>query len=229
MELRVEDVVVRHGEHLALGGVSLLLRPGERVLLSGPAGSGKTTLLKLLAGLVRPERGTVRWDGDDVHRLSAQERKRRQAALGMVFQTDALFDSMSVLDNVVLPLARRGVPREEALSRARSALEAVRLSNAAGRKPEQLSGGMRKRAGLARAVVAGPQVLLADDPLAGLDPATALQVADLLLRTSEGRTLVVCAPDPLPEFPLPRLVALEGGQLRYDGPMLPDGLPEAPA
>jgi len=229
VELHAEDVVVRHGEHLALAGVSLHLRPGERVLLTGPAGSGKTTLLKVLAGLVRPQSGQVLWDRDEVYRLPAPERKRRQAGLGMVFQTDALFDSMSVLDNVLLPLLRRGVRREEALTRAQAALEAVRLSDAASRSPELLSGGMRKRAGLARAVVAEPQVLLADDPLAGLDPATALQVAELLLGTSRNRTLVVCAPDPLPELPLPRQVVLEAGKLRYDGPALPDGPPGAPA
>ena len=88
---------------------------------------------------------------------------------------------------------------------------------------------MRKRAGLARAVVARPAVLLADDPLAGLDPATALQVAELLLRSSEGRTLVVCAPDPLPELPLPRWIALARGCVTYDGPPRPGALEGAGA
>lgn len=228
MDLRAEDVAVRHGSIEALAGVSVHLRPGERVLLLGPAGGGKTTLLKVLAGLRAPERGVVRWDGEDVYRLPAPERKRRQAALGMVFQTDALFDSMSVLENVLLPLIRRGHPRAEALPAAREALEAVGLSDASARRPEQLSGGMRKRAGLARAVVARPQVLLADDPLAGLDPATALQVSELLLRSSEGRTLVVCAPDPVPSLPLPRWITVDAGRVRYDGPPSPGALEPLP-
>jgi len=218
VELSAEDVTVRYGRVEALRGLRVTLHPGEKVLLLGPAGGGKTTLLKVLAGLLPPDGGRVRWDGDDVYRLPASERKRLQARLGMVFQTDALFDSMSVLDNVLLPLLRRGVPRAEALPLAQEALAAVGLSDAASRNPEQLSGGMRKRAGLARAVVARPQVLLADDPFAGLDPATSRQVASLLLSSSRGCTLVVCAPDPLPFLALPRWLVVEEGQLRYDGP-----------
>ena len=222
MKLGCAGVTVRHGATLALSGVSLQLRPGEHVLLAGLSGAGKTTLLKLLAGLLRPTSGQVTWEGDDVEGLPEAERRRRQAAFGMVFQTDALFDSRTVLENVLLPLRNRGVPAEEARTRALAALEAVGLAEAAGRTPDALSGGMRKRAGMARALVVSPEVLFADDPLAGQDPATARSLCELLARQSAGRSLVVSAPEPLEALPLPRWWVLSGGRLVHDGPPAPD-------
>jgi phospholipid/cholesterol/gamma-HCH transport system ATP-binding protein len=134
----------------------------------------------------------------------------------MVFQTDALFDSLTVLDNVLLPLRRRRVPEREARTMAEEVLAAVGLSSAAATFPERLSGGMRKRTGLARAVVARPQVLLADDPLAGLDPATAKQVCQVLEAVSTGRTLIIAAPEPLPFLELPRWLYLKSGRIIHD-------------
>lgn len=221
MTLGCAGVTVRHGATASLSEVSLQLRPGEHVLLAGLSGAGKTTLLKLLTGLLRPTSGQVTWDGDDVERLSEAERRRRQAAFGMVFQTDALFDSRTVLDNVLLPLRNRGVPADEARTRAMAALESVGLSDAAGRTPDALSGGMRKRAGMARALVVSPEVLFADDPLAGQDPATARSLCELLARQSAGRSLVISAPEPLETLPLPRWWVLAAGRLVHDGPPAP--------
>lgn len=221
MRMDCERISVLYGAVRALDQLSLSLLPGEHVLLCGAAGSGKTTLLKVLAGLVHPTSGDVRWDGAAVATLAGPERHRRQASLGMVFQTDALFDSRTVLENVLLPLHNRGVPHGEARTRAEAALAAVGLSDAAGRRPETLSGGMRKRAGIARALVVGPELLFADDPLAGQDPATARSLCELLDRQAAGRTLVISSPEPPPVLALKRWWVLEEGRLVHDGPPAP--------
>src|SRR4051812_13359977 len=199
MHLAAKDLTVRLQGRPALDGVSLDLPPGAQALVLGPSGAGKTVLLKSLAGLVPQARPSVLWDGGPVG-------PGRQAAFGMVFQGDALFDSATVQQNVEYPLLRRGAAPAEAAARALEALAEVGLQDAAGRLPEALSGGMRKRAGLARALVARPEVLLLDDPLAGLDPLTAFGVAELVRRAAGGRTLVVAAPEPPPQLRLGRWI-----------------------
>ena len=224
MHLGCEDVTVLFDDRPALSGLTLDVPPGTWLGVCGGPGAGKTTLLKTLAGLRRPGRGRVTWNGDEVARLPPDARRERQASFGMVFQTDALFDSSTVLENVLVPLRHRRVPDEEAQQRALAALEQVGIAHAAHQLPDALSGGMRKRAGIARALVARPEVLLADDPLAGLDPGTGSKIARLLLEVSRGRTLIVALPDPVPWFPLPRWVLLEEGRLGYDGPFDPQRL-----
>ncbi|GMU62748.1 MAG: hypothetical protein AMXMBFR34_45110 [Myxococcaceae bacterium] len=217
MELVAESLRLTFGKVHALEEVSLTVPGGSRLVLSGPAGGGKTSLLKCLAGLVAPSSGQVRWAGRDVAALSTVERRAAQVAFGMVFQTDALFDSMTVLDNVLLPLRKRGVAEDEAKERAFEALGRVGLKDAALKRPEVLSGGMKKRAGVARAIVARPAVLLADDPFAGLDPVTEGSIAALLLEVSEGRTLVVALPDPVASLPVERRLRVVGGRLAGEG------------
>ncbi len=213
MQLELVSVGVRFGPVVALEAISLQLPPGTQAVLWGPAGGGKTMLLKVLAGLVLPTTGAVHWGNEDAASLGAERRREAQAAFGFVFQTDALFDSMTVLDNVRLPLRKREVPEAEATRRAEEALEQVGLSAAAGKHPEELSGGMKKRAGIARAIVARPQVLLADDPFAGLDPVTEGQIAKLLLKVSEGRTLIAALPDPIESLPLPLQLRIVAGRI----------------
>ncbi len=222
MELRADRLTVRRGARGGLKAVDCVLQAGSRALVLGRSGAGKTTLLKALAGLVPAAEGQVRWDGQEVARLSSAERRSRQAAFGMVFQTDALFDSLTVRENVLLPLRRRRVPPAEAEARATEVLLAVGLWEAAHVLPERLSGGMKKRAGIARALAARPSVLLADDPFAGLDPGTARQVARVLLEVAGGGTLLVAAPDAPPELPLPRWLYLRDGRLVHDGPPAPE-------
>jgi phospholipid/cholesterol/gamma-HCH transport system ATP-binding protein len=217
LDLRTESLNIRFEGVAVVDAVSLTFPAGCRVLLMGNAAAGKTTLLKSLAGLCAPTAGTVRWGEEDAYGLSRDERRVRQASFGMVFQTDALFDSLSVLDNVLLPLTNRKVPKAEGLERARAALDQVGLSDAAAKFPERLSGGMRRRAGIARAIVARPHVLIADDPLAGLDPHTGAQVSELLLRVSAGCTLLVAATEPPPGLSAPRWVWIESGRVAHDG------------
>jgi phospholipid/cholesterol/gamma-HCH transport system ATP-binding protein len=222
MELRADRLSVRRGVRPVLRDVGCTLPRGSRVLVLGRSGSGKTTLCKALAGLVAPASGHVLWNGEDVAALTPTEKRARQVAFGMVFQTDALFDSMTVRRNVLLPLERRRVPREEAEARADEVLRAVGLADAADTLPERLSGGMRKRAGIARALAASPTVLLADEPFAGLDPGTARQVARVLLEVAGSGTLIVAATDAPPELPFPRWLYLRDGWLVHDGPPAPE-------
>lgn len=192
------------------------IEPGAQLIVTGEAASGKTTWLKCLAGLRRPTSGTVQWSNTDVAAMSATERRARQSAFGMVFQSDALFDSMTVLENVELPLLRRGVEVEQARERSMEALRRVGLEAARSKRPESLSGGMKKRVGVARAIVAQPTVLLADDPFAGLDPVTERSIAELLLEVSAGRTLIAAIPDPVDSLPVARLLRFEAGALVED-------------
>lgn len=218
MELKLSCLTVRFEALPALEGVTLTFPPGSRSFLGGGALSGKTTLLKALAGLVPASSGRVLWGEREVGLLSRDERRRGQAGFGMVFQTDALFDSLTVLENLLLPLSRRKVPPAEATGRAEEALAQVGLLSATHRYPESLSGGMRKRAGIARAIVARPRVLLVDEPLAGLDPETAASVSELLLSVAQGRTLIAAAAEPSAFLPLGREVWLREGRVAYDGP-----------
>jgi phospholipid/cholesterol/gamma-HCH transport system ATP-binding protein len=210
LRLAAHNLSLRFGAVHALSQLTIEFPEGSRTVLWGPAGGGKTSLLKCLAGLVTPTSGEVRWDGATASR-PPEEKRAAQVNFGMVFQTDALFDSLTVLDNVLLPLRKRGVAPDEADKRAREALERVGLSHALDRRPENLSGGMKKRCGVARAIVARPAVLLADDPFAGLDPKTEKSIADLLLEVSEGRTLIVALPDPIDALPVDRTIRIAAG------------------
>lgn len=213
MRLSTHQLSLHFGAVHALKELTLDFPVGSRTVLWGPAGGGKTSLLKCLTGLVAPSMGEVWWDDVPVTKRTAQEKRDAQVAFGMVFQSDALFDSLTVADNVLLPLRKRRVPEAEAQERAHEALRRVGLTEAAQKHPENLSGGMKKRAGVARAIVARPQVLLADDPFAGLDPLTERSIAELLLEISEGRTLIVALPDPVASLPAQRTIRLVGGQV----------------
>lgn len=172
----------------------------HRTVVTGPSRSGKTTLFRALAGLLVPSAGRVLMNGEDLSKLDSAGLKRVRRSIGFVFQNDALFDSLDVLGNVMFPLTRSGVPRPEAEKRAREALDAVGLGDRLSVIPERLSGGMKKRLGLARAIVTRPQFLLADDPLAGLDPGTAAAMTELMVRLWSGDDggLIIAAADSAP-------------------------------
>jgi phospholipid/cholesterol/gamma-HCH transport system ATP-binding protein len=191
-----------------LDGIDLEIGRGETWGLIGPGASGKSVLLKLICGLVAPDRGRVT--------VAAAAR------IGMLFQNNALFDFMTVGDNVAFPLVRAGgVARDEIDRRVAEKLRAVGLAGSEGKFPNQLSGGMRKRAALARAVIARPPILIYDEPTAGLDPVTTSKIYDLLRaeRDQTGATVVAVSSDvdALRAF-APRLAMLYQGRLRYDGP-----------
>ena len=162
--LQLRDIEVRFGNTLAVDRVDLETRAGEFVALLGPSGCGKTTLLRVIAGFARADRGQVLLDGQDISRLSPEERR-----IGMVFQSYALFPHMSVADNVAYGLRAHGVSRAEVARKVEEMLSVVRMEGFDQRLPRQLSGGQQQRVALARALAISPRLLLLDEPLGALD------------------------------------------------------------
>src|SRR3954469_1046692 len=163
-DIRLAGVRKLYGDVVAVDGIDLDIRRGEFFTLLGPSGSGKTTCLRMIAGFERPDKGRIELAGDDVSRLPPAERD-----VNTVFQDYALFPHMSVRENVAYGLKVKKVAKAGRAQRVEEALAMVRLEGYGGRRPSQLSGGQRQRAGLARALVTGPRVLLLDEPLGALD------------------------------------------------------------
>ncbi|MEV6511211.1 ABC transporter ATP-binding protein [Streptomyces sp. NPDC051642] len=181
----------------ALEDASLSVRAGEAVAVLGPSGSGKSTLLNLIAGLDRPDSGSVTVDGVRVDRLGeAGAARYRQAKIGMVFQFFHLLDDLSVADNVALPARLAGLGRREARNRAAELLESLGIARHAGAHPNRLSGGERQRVAVARALMNRPPLLLADEPTGALDSAAGEEVSRLLRElNADGQTIVVVTHD----------------------------------
>lgn len=177
----------------ALDHVSFVINDGELVLLEGHSGAGKSTLLKLVATVERPSGGAVLINGQNVGSIRASSIPYLRRNIGMVFQDQKLLFDRNALENVLLPLSIIGVPRQEALRRARAALDKVGLLPLGRAMPLTLSGGEQQRLAIARAVVHNPKLLLADEPTANLDPDTAQQVADLLLDFHQAGVTVLIA------------------------------------
>ncbi|MFN6954288.1 MAG: ABC transporter ATP-binding protein [Acetobacteraceae bacterium] len=200
------------GQVNILRGVDLVLGEGEAVGLVGPSGSGKTSLLMLLAGLERPTGGRLVVAGQDLARLDEDSLARfRRDTLGIVFQAFHLVPTMTALENVAIPLEFAG--RADAFDRARAALASVGLGHRLSHYPGQLSGGEQQRVALARAFVAGPRLILADEPTGNLDRATGERVMDLLfgLRERHGTTLLLITHDPALAARCDRVVRMEDG------------------
>ena len=179
ISIRLADVHL-HFAAPVLNGVTLSIRRGELFGLIGPGAAGKSLVLKLIAGLLKPQRGAVEVEGRPVHRLDEIDLGSLRQSIGMLFQNNALFDFMSVGDNVAFPLLRQDLPREEILHRVTQRLERVGLAGFESRSVQGLSGGQKKRVGIARASVTRPPILLYDEPAAGLDPVTSQKIFDLL-------------------------------------------------
>jgi ABC-type lipoprotein export system ATPase subunit len=182
----------------AVGGVDLQVMPGETVAIMGPSGCGKSTLLYLLGGLDRPTGGEIWLDGQDLGRLSERGLARlRREAIGFVFQAFHLMDELTAVENVELPALLAGRSPRAARRRAEELLEQVGLAERAKFLPSQLSGGQRQRVAVARALVAEPLVVLADEPTGNLDSAATIDVLRLFDRLhAAGQTLVIVTHDP---------------------------------
>lgn len=181
--IELQDVTVRFGEREILRGVDLTVAAGETLVILGASGSGKSTILRVLIGLVKPTSGRVLIDGVDVTDYSERQWNEVRRHMGYVFQYSALFDSMTVGENVAFGLVRQNeLNEDEIAAHVRERLQLVGLADWQDALPQQLSGGMKKRVALARALATEPKVVLYDEPTAGLDPISAATVDRLILR-----------------------------------------------
>ena len=190
--IEVRDLRKRFGRQQVLDGVTLDFPAGKITTIVGPSGSGKTVLLKHLNLLMRPDSGTIIIDGIDVTKLGGRALDSVREKFGMLFQAGALFDSMSIFDNVAFPLVEKtNLYRQEIAERVHETLKAVGLDGMEEKFPSQLSGGMQKRAALARALVRRPKILMLDEPTTGLDPSRTGAIHDLIRRTQVNFHLTV--------------------------------------
>jgi phospholipid/cholesterol/gamma-HCH transport system ATP-binding protein len=208
--IRFADVHKRFGSHDVLAGVTLEIRRGETMVIIGRSGCGKSVLLKHMIGLLRPDRGEIHVDGREITGLAEEDLVRVRARFGMVFQGAALFDSLTVAENVGFGLRRQGVPEDRIAEVVEERLRQVGLPGVGGKKPAELSGGMKKRVGLARALAQDPEVILYDEPTTGLDPIMADAINDLILETQErlGVTSVVVTHDMVSAYKVGRRIAM---------------------
>jgi phospholipid/cholesterol/gamma-HCH transport system ATP-binding protein len=221
-KLRAQDLKKSFGEHVVLDGVDLSVASGESLVIVGPSGTGKSVLLKHLIGLLRPDSGEVLVDGQNLWELDGVERNALRKKFGMSFQEGALFDSMSVYDNVAFPLRRTGRRSPtEVRSRVEECLELVQLPDVASKRPAELSGGMRRRVGFARAIAHQPEILLFDEPNTGLDPITTDIIAEVILgirRQMEPTIVTITHHIPSARKIGDRLALLFGGRILFEAP-----------
>jgi len=221
--IELRGVSKRFGDLVVLDGVDFSVRRGETVALLGPSGVGKSVLLKHINGLIHPDRGEVWVDGQNVMRLKRKDLARLRSRIGYVFQYGALFDSMTVADNIKLGITDQASAADEAYSRARAAqcLALVNLDPAVAEKyPAELSGGMKKRVGIARAIAGQPTYLLWDEPTSGLDPVNADIIDSLVEKLDDelGVTSVVVTHDVRGAFRVAdRIAMLMDGRIRAMG------------
>ena len=180
--IEFENVSIAFDEKVVLEDISFRLPHGETKALFGVAGSGKSTLLKLAMGLMPPDSGRILVLGEEVTRMSEQELFELRRRVGIVFQESALFDSLKVYENVAFRLMEEGIPQTEVDGRVREALRFVELERTYDMFPSELSGGMRRRVAIARAIITQPEVLLYDSPTGGLDPVTSNTIVELIVK-----------------------------------------------
>jgi len=190
----LQDVHLSFDEKEILAGINLRIQPRERLVVIGQSGGGKSTLLRLILGILKPSVGSVQFKGLEVGRMGRRRLNKMRQRMGMVYQYSALISSLSVRDNLALPLEElTEKSREEIDEIVMQKLELVGMADARDQMPAELSGGMRKRIGLARGIIMDPELILYDEPSAGLDPITSTVVDELIISLSEkiGATSIV--------------------------------------
>jgi phospholipid/cholesterol/gamma-HCH transport system ATP-binding protein len=176
------DVSISFDRKPVLENISFTVQRGETRIILGPAGCGKSVLMKLANGLLRPDSGSIRVFGQEITTMPEKDLYKLRARIGMVFQESALFDSLSVEDNVAYRLHEDRVPEDEAHKRVVEALQFVELEQAITKFPSELSGGMRRRVSIARAIISSPDLILYDSPTGGLDPITSTTIIELVVK-----------------------------------------------
>ncbi|MCK6546075.1 ABC transporter ATP-binding protein [Myxococcota bacterium] len=222
--IRVEDLYKSFGDNAVLKGINLDFPAGTTTVILGGSGSGKSVLMKHLIGLLEPDRGRILVDGEDIAGMQGEKLNTLRSKFGMVFQWAALFDSMTVGDNVAFPLRehKRELGEKEIMRRVAEKLALFGLEGIEEKYPADLSGGMRKRVGLARAIIMEPKIVLYDEPTTGLDPITTDYVDEMIKRAKEklGVTSVVISHDIASAFNIADYIAFlyEGEIVSYGPP-----------
>jgi phospholipid/cholesterol/gamma-HCH transport system ATP-binding protein len=223
--LQFKGVTKRFGDRKVLDNIDLEVRSGETLVIIGRSGVGKSTILKHIAGLLSPDAGEVRVEGQDVAHMKEEELNELRKKMGVVFQYAALFDSLTVFENVAFRLLRDyKTPIPQAVETVKKKLELVGLQDSLlDLKPAQLSGGMRKRVGLARAIAVDPEIILYDEPTSGLDPVSSEAINDLVLDMQKklGVTSVVVTHDMHSAYKVANRIAMI-----YDGKIIGIGTPD---
>jgi phospholipid/cholesterol/gamma-HCH transport system ATP-binding protein len=185
--IAIRDLHKSFGTNHVLQGIDLEVFQGENIVVLGRSGTGKSVLIKIIAGLLKPDKGTVNVLGKNVAALSIRELEQLRLKIGFSFQSSALYDSMTVRENLEFPLLRnsRHLSRTQVTKAVEKALEAVGLSKTINQYPAELSGGQRKRIGIARTLIMQPAIMLYDEPTAGLDPVTSMEINDLINSVQE--------------------------------------------
>jgi len=223
--IRVRGVRKAFGDNEVLKGVDLDVETGSITVVIGPSGCGKSVLIKHLIGLLRPDAGSILVEGEDITILSEAALTVTRRTFGMLFQQSALFDSMTVLENVTFPLVEHSrLPRRRIRDLAVERLNQLGLFGVEGKYPAELSGGMRKRVGLARATILDPKIVIYDEPMTGLDPIMSENVEEMILTAQRQLrvTSIVISHDMASTFRIANKVAM-----LFDGRIVVDGSPEA--
>jgi phospholipid/cholesterol/gamma-HCH transport system ATP-binding protein len=218
--IRLDNVSKAFGARAVLQSLTLTVPAGKAYCILGRSGTGKSVTLKHIVGLVHPDEGRILVEGEDITRLSRADLARVRRRMGFLFQNAALFDSITVGENVAFPLRRHTrLADAEVRRRAREKLAQVGLEAAYDQMPGELSGGMRKRAGLARAMALDPSILLVDEPSAGLDPITSREIDELLLAQRRAGTTLLVVTHNIPSARLlgDRLIVLHEGRVVAEG------------
>ena len=218
----IRDLQKSFGDRDVLKGVNLDLYKSENLVILGRSGTGKSVLIKCMVGLIKPDSGTINVLGKDVFSLNAKELNDLRLQIGFSFQGSALYDSMTVRENLEFPLKRNfGITNRGELNElAVTALEDVGLAHTINQMPAELSGGMRKRVGIARTLILKPKIMLYDEPTSGLDPITAMEINDLILSMREKykmSSIIITHDISSAKHTADRIVALVGGVNRLEG------------
>ena len=223
--IELRDVHLAFGENEILTGVDLRLAPRERLVVLGQSGSGKSTLLRLLLGILKPTRGSVQFQGREVPQMRRRQLNAMRQKIGMVYQHSALISSLNVRDNLALPLEElTDKTRAEIDSLVDEKLTLVGMADARDKMPAELSGGMRKRIGLARGIIMDPEVILYDEPSAGLDPVISSVIDQLIIELSEkiGATSIIVTHEMGSAFKIATRIAM-----LFKGRIIAEDTPEA--
>jgi phospholipid/cholesterol/gamma-HCH transport system ATP-binding protein len=221
----LKDVHLAFDEKEILRGVDISLAPRERLVVLGQSGGGKSTLLRLILGILRPSQGSVQFKGMEVTRMGRRRLNRMRQRIGMVYQYSALISSLNVRDNLALPLEELTTnSRTEINEMVMQKLELVGMADARDKMPNELSGGMRKRVGLARGIIMDPELILYDEPSAGLDPVTSTLIDELIISLSEkiGATSIIVTHEMESAFRIATRMAM-----LYKGRIIANQAPEA--